>query len=115
MFLPNEHIIGEPFYVLMEHNNGELTGSYHIVSFEKTPKVIMLFLSKKLANEFITRNKEFDLTPRSLKKESYDYIILLAKKINVKFQLILMYDDSKRENCYSLSIEPEDLKREFYE
>lgn len=115
IFLPNEHIIGEPFYVLMEHNNGELTGSYHIVSFEKTPKVIMLFLSKKLANEFITRNKEFDLTPRSLKKESYDYIILLAKKINVKFQLILMYDDSKRENCHSLCIEPEDLKREFYE
>jgi hypothetical protein len=115
IFLPSEHTMGEPFYVLMEHNKGELTGSYHITRFDQTPDVILLFLSKKMANEYVIKHKEIDLTPRSLKKESYNYIILLAKKNNVQFQLLLMYNDSARENCYSLFIEPDDLKSEFYE
>ena len=113
IYLPSEHVKGEPFYILMEHNSGELPGSYHIVRFKDTPNAIMLFLSKNLAMEYINTTKEFNLIPRGLKQESIDFLIHFAKKANVKFQLNIMRENSSK-NCVSLFIEPDEIKSEFF-
>ena len=113
IYLPNEYTRGEPFYVLMEVQNKVLTGSYHVISFKDTPRSIMLFLSKNLAAEYIERTKEFDLVPRGIKQESYDFLIHFAKRMDLKFQLNIMRDPDSG-NIMSIFIEPDQLKSEYF-
>lgn len=112
VYLPNEYVKGEPFYILMQQINGSLTGSYHTVSFKGFPESLMLFLSKNLANEYISRTKEFDLTPRGLKQEAFEFLIQFAKNSNLKFQLNIMRAENSHE-CISLFIEPDQLRTDF--
>jgi len=108
IYLPNKYIKGEPFYILMEHINQVLTGSYHIVSFNNTPQSILLFLSKQHAQHYIDLNKEFDLTPRGLKIEAFDFLISFAERINAKFQIIV--NKTNYDNQYlSVFLEPKEL------
>ncbi|MEY5049972.1 MAG: hypothetical protein RLZZ175_3331 [Bacteroidota bacterium] len=106
IFLPNEYDKGEPFYVLMEHKKGVLTGSYQVCEENKN-KYILLFLSKSAALEYINITKEFDLTPRSLKQEAYDFFILFAKNEKAKLQLVL--HKINHYEYFSSFIEPDDL------
>jgi hypothetical protein len=112
VYLPDEYTKGEPFYVLMEMQNRVLTGSYHVIKFNDTPRSIILFLSKKLAVEYIEKTKEFDLVPRGLKQESYDFLVYFAKKMDLKFQLNIMHVPES-ENVVSFFIEPDQLKSEY--
>ena len=51
IFLPNEKAIGEPFWTLMEIENGEVTGTYCNLRGEGVP----LLISKKTAEELLAR------------------------------------------------------------
>ncbi|MDO7908814.1 restriction endonuclease [Paenibacillus sp. JX-17] len=48
VILPNEKVLGQPFWTLMEENNGQVTGSYIIYTHVKKQN-FYLFLSKKTA------------------------------------------------------------------
>lgn len=112
LFLPEDYVKGEPFYILMETHNGELNGSYHLVKFANVPPSIMLFLSKKQAQDFINLNKEKNLVVRSLRQEAFDYMILFAKRVKAKFQVIFK-KDSEKGDYMSFFIEPNELKEQF--
>ncbi len=116
LFLPNKFAIGEPFYVLMETNeNGELNGSYHCIQINNnSPLSIMLFLSKKHAQDFIKRNEEKNLVVRGLLQETFDYMTLFAKNIKAEFQIILK-KENERGDYVSFFIKPEELKEQYLE
>ena len=51
-FLPNKNTIGQPFWTLMEVNNGETTGTYYA---NKVPELtVPLFYSKTIASKMLS-------------------------------------------------------------
>jgi hypothetical protein len=113
VFLPDPKQRGEPFYILMEtdeYNN--LTGSYEIVE-QGAKNLIFLFLSKKHADKYISTKKIKDLQPRALKQESFDHVILMAKRSKSDFAIIVfpVNDDT---NFFCLEITPDNLKKEYH-
>lgn len=55
LVLPDELVDGEPFYCLMETTStGEITGTYITSVFQSEESVLVLFFSKKEAEEFKT-------------------------------------------------------------
>lgn len=114
IFLPSKHVKGEPFYILMEHFNGELTGSYHVVELSQNHKVMLLFLSKKLAIDYLHVSGESDLKIRGLKQEAFDFFILAAKNFGATFQIICFKQDDN-DGHLSFEIAPEKLKAEYFD
>lgn len=113
VYLPTKFIKGEPFYILMEHKYGELTGSYLVVEF-KSQKKILLFLSKKLALDHLKSTGESDLLVRGLKQEAFDFLILFAKRSNISFAAICSKMAGHGQQI-AFDIEPQDLKGEYYD
>lgn len=50
-FLPNKNTKGQPFWTLMEVNNGEITGTYY--AFKIPELTVPLFYSKTIASEML--------------------------------------------------------------
>ncbi|HVW99570.1 MAG TPA: hypothetical protein VHA52_03890 [Candidatus Babeliaceae bacterium] len=110
--LPDSKQRGEPFYILMEVNQGELTGSYEVIN-HNNKNLIFLFISKKHADEYISRKKIKDLQPRALKQESFESIILMANRQQANFGIIIIPADSNA-NFICMEITPEELRKEYY-
>ncbi|MDF2883799.1 MAG: hypothetical protein K0R54_4363 [Clostridiaceae bacterium] len=67
-FLPDEKVIGQPFWTIMEEDDGRLTGIYNLIS-ENT---IGLFTSKKMAEDFCI---EIGGVVRGVSQKHLKYII----------------------------------------
>jgi hypothetical protein len=114
VYLPTKFVKGEPFYVLMEHKLGHLTGSYHVVNFPSRRNKIPLFLSKKLALDYLQSTGECDLLIRGLKQEVFDFLILFAKRANISFTIIC-HKAEKQNGHIAFDIEAQELKAEYYD
>lgn len=99
IYLPTRFVKGEPYYLLMESKNQELTGSYHIVKYHHTPKAIMLFLSKKLAMDYL--------------HATIDFLILTATKTGAVFRVICGKVENKGHVAFD--IPPDKLKEDYYD
>lgn len=113
VYLPNSKQRGEPFYILMETDGvNNLTGNYEIVEHQNR-NIIFLFLSRKHAEKYISHKNIIDLQPRALKQESFDYVILMAKRLKATFAIVIFPQGSDH-NFMCVDITPEDLKKEYY-
>lgn len=112
-YLPDPKQRGEPFYILMEVNpNGELTGSYEIV-VRNNKNLILLFISRKHAEEYIRRKSVTDLHARALKQESFEYVILMANRQRANFGIIIIPSDADA-NYMCMEISSDLLRKEYY-
>ncbi|GGB29325.1 restriction endonuclease [Mucilaginibacter rubeus] len=114
VYLPTKFIKGEPFYILMEHKSGHLTGSYHVVDFPFRKNKILLFLSKKLALDYLQGTGKRDLLIRGLKQEVFDFPILFAKRSGISFTIICHKAAIQNEHI-AFDIEPQVLKEQYYD
>ncbi|MCD7978099.1 MAG: restriction endonuclease [Tannerellaceae bacterium] len=113
VFLPSRHIKGEPFYILMEHAGGMLTGNYHSVTYPGGKNCMLLFLSRKLGLDYLRRTKETDLLVRGLKQEAFDFYILAARRQRATFQVILC--ETPNGEHAILEIDPDQLKKDYFD
>lgn len=114
VYLPNPKQRGEPFFVLMEVNeHDELTGNYEIVK-QNGKNLILLFISKKHAQDYIFRKKIKDIQPRALKQESFELVIRMASLQKANFGIIVIPRDAEAGDYMCLEIMPEILRKEYY-
>jgi len=96
--LPDESYIGEPFWVLMEEKDGNVTGSYWAREEGKVFKtsIIPLFISKFDASEFLLGvGGKNEYVVRGIPQHSLNFLIKTAdiRKGRVKFSLMLAGSD----------------------
>ena len=87
VLLPNEKVIGQPFWILMEEANGNVTGTYMTVQ-EKT---IGLFLSKKMAQKMAAK---IGGVVRGLSQKHLKATIMFAKQFDLKFYMFIFDEKS---------------------
>ncbi|WP_438838870.1 restriction endonuclease [Streptococcus pluranimalium] len=111
-FLPDEKIQGEPFWTLMEIQNGDVTGSYCTVA----PNHIPLFYSQNMARFFLNLRSDKDkLAVRGISQYQLRGLLNLAESHNQKFVLFpipfsIIADLS---SCYTVVAEPYTIKEDF--
>ena len=60
-FLPSKRCVGEPFWTIMECNNGDVSGSYYSININGNHRpTIPLFFSEKMAKFFLSYAKDAD-------------------------------------------------------
>lgn len=114
IYLPSKFLKGEPFYILMEHKNGELTGSYHVIEYKAMPKAMFLFLSKRLALNYLKCTGEKDLFIRGLKQEAFDFIIMAAEKFDAVFRVVCA-EGNKNGDHMMFDLTPNQLKDNYFD
>lgn len=112
IFLPDKKERNEPFYCLMQVRDGALTGSYEMTETKDGEKLFSLFISKKHAEEFIKLRGLYDMEPRVLKHEAFDYLMIPAKKEKAFFS-IFVTGQEQFPPFHGIKIDPEDLKKEY--
>ena len=75
--LPDENTIGQPFWTIMEERNGEITGSYG--SYGEERNIIVLFDSKKVAQEFLRIRSDIDCVVRGINQMHLKGILAIAE------------------------------------
>lgn len=114
IYLPDPKQRGEPFFILMEINgNNEPTGSYEIVN-QKGKNLILLFISRKHAEDYVIRKRIKDVQPRALKQESFELVILIASLQKANFGIIVIPRDAEAGDYMCLEISPEIFRGEYY-
>lgn len=88
VLLPDEKVIGQPFWTLMEDIDGVITGTYMCVQ----KNTIVLFISKKIAIEMA--EKFNNVVVRGVSQKHLKIILELAKRQNIKL-LVFMFDSEK--------------------
>ncbi len=88
IMLPDEKVIGQPFWTIMECMDGKITGTYACVQ----KKTIALFISKKVAIEM---SRQLDNTVvRGVNQKHLKIILELAEQQNIKL-VVFMFDCEK--------------------
>lgn len=82
VLLPNEKVVGQPFWIIMEEYNGEVTGTYMTIE-EKT---IGLFLSKKMAQKMADK---IGGVVRGLSQKHLKATLEFAKHFDLKFYMFI--------------------------
>jgi len=104
VFLPDENTIGEPFWALMEINNGINTGNY-IGMPSKDVYTIPLFLSEKIGKKFkemyYSKSKNCEL--RGVRSEQLYAIARLSELHEVKFIVVYSQPTEDGLNCFEIS------------
>ena len=85
--LPDENVVGQPFWTLMEVQNGSITGTYQCVG----KNVIGLFMSKKTALE--VANKSSDIVVRGINQKHLKMLLGFVKLHKMKVAVVML--DSK--------------------
>jgi hypothetical protein len=114
IYLPNEYVKGEPFYLLMEEINNELTGYCEITHLGDGPGAIVLFLSRSMGERYISMYNVKNHAVRGLKQEAFDIYIRCAINEGAKFQIITYLGHNKEDNL-SFYLEPEDLRKQYFD
>lgn len=84
IMLPDEKVIGQPFWTIMECMDGKVTGTYACVR----KKTIALFMSKKVAIEM---SRKFDNTVvRGVNQKHLKIILGFAKQQNIKLAVFML-------------------------
>lgn len=91
-FLPTERSIGEPFWIIMECDNGSVIGSYF--SFQETEEnepLIPLFYSNKIAELFLSRYEAADCyCVRGVTQYQLRGLLELEELCNFKFAIFYL-------------------------
>lgn len=87
VMLPNSNVIGEPFWTIMEEQEGKVTGSYMLVS----NNTVGLFVSKKTAEEM---SSKIGGVVRGVSQKHLKIIIGLSEKFNLN--LCVFFIDSNQ-------------------
>lgn len=83
-FLPDESVIGEPFWTLMETRNGEVTGTYICPPSNSSSKQIALFYSKRVAEKFLILMNDKNATVRGMNQQQLKALITYMETIKSK-------------------------------
>lgn len=112
-FLPNKNTKGQPFWTLMEINNGKTTGTYYA---HRAPELtIPLFYSKRLANDFLYKlpdGERFEV--RGISQHQLRGLINQIKNFNI--HAAIYYLPYLVENTYNIpmiEITAEQLEKEY--
>ncbi|CYV15051.1 hypothetical protein HO944_08010 [Streptococcus suis] len=111
-FLPDEKIQGEPFWALMEMQDGEVTGSYCTVAQNQIP----LFYSQNMANYYLNLRPDRDtLVVRGISQYQLRALLELADMHSQKFILfpIPFAPDLDLSNYPAIVAEPYMIKNNF--
>lgn len=112
-FLPNRNTKGQPFWTLMEVDNGETTGTYYAY---KTPKLtVPLFYSKTIASKMLCNlpyAERFEV--RGVSQYQLKGFIIQMKKLDVSAAIyILPYWDKDISEVPWMAISAEQLEKEY--
>ncbi|QNU66505.1 restriction endonuclease [Ruminiclostridium herbifermentans] len=107
VFLPDENASGEPFWTLMEIENGENNGNYVCMpSNAEYDFIIPLFISKKVAETFKQKyygNRECAV--RGIRREQLFGLVEFTKIHNIIFWLVLSQPEEDGFDYFILTTE----------
>ncbi|MNC08853.1 Restriction endonuclease [compost metagenome] len=118
-FLPNETIIGQPFWTLMETINGEITGTYTCAPSHSSIKQIPLFYSKRVAQKFLSLMDDKNSVVRGVNQQQLKAIITFLEtskkhKINNDADVVILpLEPINDHEWIALPISLEELKRDY--
>lgn len=113
-FLPDEGIIGEPFWTLMECKDNEVTGTYTCIpnNFTKdNKKIVPLFYSKKLASEFKSLYDQSGSVVRGVNQWQLKGLISLGELQNIGFAICMHRPIENNWPFFYVTID--ELKKDF--
>lgn len=108
--LPDEDVIGDPFWVVMEisKDDGKNTGNYKMID-----NSILLFLSKKQANNYCNRLKNFKVFGIS-QNHLKNLVALQEKRLCPDFKIVFPeFGQLNKDSIIGYQIAPEKFKK-FY-
>lgn len=111
-FLPDGKIQGEPFWTLMEIQDGDVTGSYCTIA----PNQIPLFYSQNMANYYLNLRIDKDkFVVRGISQYQLRGLLALADLHSQKFVLfpIPFATDPDLEDYKAIVVEPCVIKKDF--
>ena len=86
-FLPDEKVLGEPFWTLMEVRDNKVTGTYYSVGTKEQP-VIPLFYSKKIVEALLRILPDSsDFAVRGISRYQLRGLINLSKTTDLQFAI----------------------------
>ncbi|AYV72899.1 hypothetical protein C2H98_15885 [Niallia circulans] len=116
-FLPDESIIGEPFWTLMESRNGDVTGTYTCVPLDSklNKKIIPLFYSKRIANRFLSLMRDKNSVVRGVNQQQLKALITFLENLNVdNVEFAIFPLDSQNDHEWlPIPVTIEDLRKDF--
>ncbi|WP_245998061.1 hypothetical protein [Siminovitchia terrae] len=113
-FLPHESVVGQPFWTLMEVEDGNVTGTYKCVPSESLSKIIPLFYSKRVAEKFLSYMIDKNAVVRGINQKQLKALVMMIEgmKHDVGFALI-PFDLESPDKWMSISIGLEQLKKDY--
>lgn len=117
-FLPDNKVIGDPFWTIMELDNNSINGNYYSISnaFESSHPVVPLFYSKHAANFFLqNQDKIGKYCVRGISQYHLKKLLPIAKFQNVCFALcVCPIIDEANPNLSFIKLAPDDILKEYY-
>src|SRR5690349_19910379 len=93
-FLPDETVMGQPFWGLMEAVGKKVTGSYYVIP-EMSDKKLPLFLSKGSAQNFLSSPSELERSlyvVRGFNKDQIRMLTAISEEDRISF---MVFDESR--------------------
>lgn len=111
--LPTKDWIGEPFWILMEREEDNVSGSYYKFSQKHNGRdVIPLFFSKREAIDFLNESKQAaDFAIRGVPQHYLKRFIVITERLNPLF--FLMLPVLTEEQAEGFLIESTELKKRY--
>lgn len=111
--LPTKDWIGEPFWILMEREEDNVSGSYYKHSEKHKGKdIIPLFFSKREGIEFLNEIGKMDtFTIRGVPQHYLKHLIMFGEHFNLLF--FLMFPATSAEQAAGLLIDAAELKKRY--
>lgn len=106
LLLPDENVIGEPFWILMEKEKASdkgVNGTY----IAKEDNILLLFISKKVAIDHLNNYDKGKGVVRGVSQKHLKFLINLAEESEVKLCITLLDDNQ------GMMVEPDFLKEYF--
>jgi hypothetical protein len=113
--LPDEYIIGQPFWTLMEIKDDEVTGSYTCLpdTNVKGQKVIPLFFSKRVAQSFCSYLDPKNSVVRGVNQQQLKALIVMAEQFNISFVYFIIEPAEGETDWMALTLSIEELKSNY--
>lgn len=117
-FLPDENIVGDPFWTIMEVTNGKMTGNYLSLECELNTirPTIPLFYSKYLAEKNLEyRLNKKDYCVRGISQYQLNSLLSFSQFGNPQFAVFYMPVIKNNDgNTYCVLLEADEIRKNYY-
>jgi len=112
--LPDDNVMGQPFWTVMEVANGEVNGNYTCVPGRNRTKGIPLFFSKRHAELFLQKLDPNKSVVRGVHQQHLKELITLVDHFeDVSFVLFSHEVDHEKNEWLGFHIEPDSLRQDY--